>query len=74
MPQIIIHSAQDCQIENEDNINFLQALDQHLSYKVQGAEYMSSYQFGKWDGLQRLLRSELVFFFGLLERVKEFYK
>lgn len=73
MPQIIIHSAQDCQIESEDNINFLQALDQHLSYKVQGAEYMSSYQFGKWDGLQRLLRSELIFPYGLLERVKSFY-
>lgn len=71
-----------CQIQEEPDIGFLWALDKELSFDVQGAKYAASYrgyynkdgQFVKWDGKQRLLKKNLEFPFGLLERVENFYK
>lgn len=80
MAKIIVYPA-FCQITNDSDSSFLQALDQELSFKVQGAEYSKAYkgyfnsygQFVKWDGRKRLLNNQLQFPIGLLQRVEDFY-
>src|SRR4051812_11498790 len=70
-----------CRIEEENNTSFLRALDQELSFNVQGAKHSKAYkgwvnsqgEFERWDGEQHLLSNELVFPYGLLGRVKQFY-
>lgn len=81
MPKILVYNNY-CQIEEEADVGFLWALDRELSFDVQGAKYAASYrgyynrdgQFIKWDGKQRLLKENLEFPFGLLQRVEEFFK
>lgn len=80
MAKIII-KGNNCQITEEQDLEHILALDKHLSFKVQGAEYTAEYRgffnkngdFIKWDGLKKLLTPTLLFPAGLLERVKEFY-
>lgn len=70
-----------CQILNEDDDTRRKALDFHLSYKIQGAEHSKAFkgyinQRGEevtWDGRKHLLKSNLKFPVGLLQRVCEFY-
>src|SRR5260221_13988474 len=54
--------------------SFLYKLDQHLSFMVQGSQYSYNFKIRKWDGRKRLLSKDLNFQYGLLERVKQFYK
>lgn len=56
------------------DVGFLWALDQELSYKVQGAEHTTVYKRGVWDGRKKLLTDRLFFPIGLLQRVMEFYE
>lgn len=81
MSKISIQSN-TCIITEESDTGFLWALDRELSFDVQGAKYMAAYrgyynkdgQYVKWDGKQRLLKDNLEFSTGLLQRVEEFYK
>lgn len=77
---IIIIDGTQCSIKDESDIEFLQALDRELSFKVQGAEhtkafkgYYSHGEFIKWDGFHRILTRRLKFPYGLLKRVERFY-
>jgi superfamily II DNA or RNA helicase len=79
MSKIIVGNTL-CTIENEEDIEFLRALDKELSFKVQGAEHTKAFKgyfqggrFIKWDGIRRILSRDLTFPYGLLERVKLFY-
>lgn len=70
-----------CRIENETDFNFLQFLDSELSFKIQGAEYTAAYRgyfvgekYVKWDGMEHLLKNDLTFPIGLLQKVKDLYK
>lgn len=79
MATINIHENY-CVIEDEEKVRFLWALDNELSFKVQGAEHMASYKgyytkngFVQWDGFTRLLTEKLEFPVGLLARVQNFY-
>src|SRR3990172_3567573 len=73
MSKIIIHPHW-CQIQDESDTDFLWALDRELSYKIQGAEHTSAYKRHVWDGWKKLLKDNLTFPTGLLQRVEEFYK
>jgi superfamily II DNA or RNA helicase len=80
MANIIIENN-FCYITDETDISFVRALDDELSFKVQGAEHTKAFkgyyrngQFVKWDGIQRILTSNLSFPYGLLNRVEELYK
>ncbi|MDP2685260.1 MAG: DEAD/DEAH box helicase family protein [bacterium] len=72
MSRIIVGNTL-CTIEDEEDINFLRALDHELSFKIQGAEHTRMYKLGKWDGVRRIMSRDLTFPYGLLERVKSFY-
>lgn len=82
MTKIIVGKTYS-QIKEEDDINFLQKLDKHLSYKIPGAEYTTAFQKGffnsktkqwsYWDGINKLLTKKLQFPTGLLKRVEDFY-
>src|SRR4051812_20187719 len=69
------------QIQEETDVDFLHQLDNHLSFKVQGAEYSQAFKgwidkngkFQKWDGIQRILTEKLSFPTGLVDRVLKFY-
>jgi len=71
-----------CQIVDEKDAEFLKKLDRELSFFVPGAEYSKAYSgyldsSGKtvtWDGRKHLLKSDLSFPPGLLDRVERFYK
>ena len=63
-----------CNIIGEEDAPFLQSLDRELSFKVQGAEHTWAYKQGQWNGIKHILTSNLDFPYGLLERVKAFYK
>ncbi len=70
-----------CYITEETDISFVRALDDELSFRVQGAEHTKAFkgyykngQFTRWDGIHRILTSNLSFPHGLLNRVEEFYK
>lgn len=77
----IIKYDNSCQILNEDDEKRIKALDYHLSYQIQGAEHSKAFkgylnQRGEevtWDGRKHLLKSNLRFPVGLLQRVCEFY-
>jgi superfamily II DNA or RNA helicase len=73
MARILIHENR-CQIKDEPDIGFLWALDQELSFKVQGAEHTKAYKLHVWDGRRKLLADNLNFPIGLRQRVTEFYK
>jgi len=72
MSKIIIGNTQ-CTIRDEDDVEFLRALDKELSFKVQGAEHTTLFKLGQWDGIRRILGRDLTFPYGLLDRVREFY-
>jgi len=57
---------------DEINYSFLQALDLELSYKLVGIEHTLAYKRG-WDGRTRLLKNNLEFPAGLVQRVVELY-
>ena len=73
MARILVHENR-CQIKDELDIGFLWALDQELSFKVQGAEHTKAYKLHVWDGRRKLLADNLNFPIGLRQRVTEFYK
>ena len=80
MSKIIIQGTQ-CFIKDEVDIDFVRELDNMLSFKIQGAEFMPAYRghvqngkFTRWDGIQRILTNSLSFPFGLLRRVEQLYK
>lgn len=63
-----------CQIEEESDYSFLNALDGELSFFVQGAQYSQAFKSGRWDGRKKLLRNDLTFSSGLLDRVQKFHQ
>jgi len=70
-----------CYIKEETDINFVRILDDELSFRVQGAEHTKAFkgyyiggQFTKWDGVHRILSSNLTFPYGLLSRVLALYE
>lgn len=73
MAKIIINNK-FCKITEEKDINFIRQLDRNLSFKVQGAEHTYLYKMKRWDGFQRVLNRDLTFSYGLLSRIKSFYK
>jgi superfamily II DNA or RNA helicase len=81
MSKIIIY-GQICEIQDEDDCEFLRNLDEELSFEVLGHEFMAGFKKGfwrngklnHWDGKQNLLSRDLRFARGLLQRVLDFYK
>ena len=55
MSEIVLSPQNKCQIINEDDNLFLEALDKELSYKIQGAEFVEAYKQHRWDGRKKLL-------------------
>jgi len=70
MNKIVIQSNKACQFLTNDQ-DLLRVLRSNLSYKMAGVEYTQAYQNG-WNGRVYLLSKKGVFFFGLLDKVKEF--
>ena len=78
----IVQYDNSCQILNEDDQKRVEALDLFLSFKIQGAEHSKAYkgyinQRGEevtWDGRKHLLKSNLRFPVGLINKVGWFYK
>jgi len=83
MPKLILNDVR-CQVEDEEDVGFLWALDRELSHMVQGAQHTKAYRgwmdpfkgvFVAWDGRNRLFEpSDMSFPLGLKNRVEEFYK
>ncbi len=81
MSKIVIKGSLS-QIQDEKDFDFLRHLDNHLSFKIQGAEYSRAFKgwvdkdgkFQKWDGIHRILTEKLTFPTGLVDRVVNFYK
>ena len=73
MAEIIIQNN-NCTINNEHDHNFIQSLDEELSFRFKGVEYTQAFKNKRWDGFTRLLSRQLSFPYGLLSRVKNFYK
>lgn len=74
MPSIVIKDNR-CFLKDETSEGgILYKLDNLLSFKVQGAEFSYNYKIRRWDGYKHLLSKDLSFQYGLLERVKQFYK
>lgn len=69
----MIH-GKNCEIVEENDINFLRMLDDELSFKIMGAQYSRAYIAGRWDGIYRVLERDLTFSYGLLSRVIDLYK
>lgn len=74
MNSTLVIYGKECQIVEENDINFLHMLDAELSFKIMGAEYSPAYKAHRWDGMQRILTSDLRFNYGLLNRVIQFYQ
>lgn len=72
MTKIILGRTQ-CQIIEEDDAPFIQALDRELSFRIPGAEHTWAFKQGQWNGVKNILTSNLDFPYGLLKRVKGFY-
>jgi len=74
MPKITIKDNR-CFLKDETSEGgILYKLDSLLSFKVQGAEFTYNFRIKKWNGYKHLLSKDLSFSYGLLERVKKFYK
>ncbi len=84
MTKLIIDERR-CRIDGEDDTGLLWALDKHLSFNIQGAQFSRAYKHGymdqftgnyvSWDGKTKLLEeSNLSFPIGLKQRVLEFYE
>lgn len=73
MARIVIDKDRTCFIDGEDDIKFLRALDNELSFFIEGAQFSSAFKRKVWDGRQRILTRNLTFPYGLLERVSNFY-
>ena len=77
----ILRFPNSCKIIEEDNLEILKALDNELSFAIQGAEFSAAYkgyfndlgEFVSWDGRRHLLSSNGKFPSGLLQRVLNFY-
>src|ERR1019366_1282307 len=54
--------------------DFFKLLNNHMSYKVAGVEFLPQYKRFQWDGIERLISKKLEFYSGLLNYVKDFYK
>ena len=71
-----------CQIDGEDDNDIFKQLDEHLSYKILGAEYSKAYkgytnnrgEEVSWDGIKHIMTSSGRFPPGLFERVIDFYR
>lgn len=61
-------------IIEEDDVDFLKKLHNHLSFKYENAEFMWQYKKGWWDGMEYLLSKKLEFYSGLVNYVEKFYK
>jgi superfamily II DNA or RNA helicase len=70
MVEIIINDDK-CRIVGNMMKLILDKLDEELSFKVLGAQFIKSYN---WDGVIRLLEPDLSFKYGLLDRVCAFLK
>lgn len=76
MPKIILEN-QTAKIINSNQIKFHHIIDEELSFLLPGAQYSPAYKgfynregkFVKWDGKKHLLKNDLSFPLGLLERV-----
>lgn len=81
MAKIVI-KGNTSQIIGETDLEFILALDKHLSFFVQGAEHSPQFRgyvnrsgdYIKWDGFRKLLTPTLQFATGLIERVKDYYQ
>lgn len=81
MPKIILENK-IAKLTESTNVKFHRAIDNDLSFLVPGAQYSPAYKgfygregkFVKWDGKKHLLKSDLSFPFGLLDRVLELGK
>lgn len=77
----IVLSRKQCQIFEEDDLDFLRDLDRELSFFEQGAEYSRAFisyidgngELVSWDGRNHLLSEDLKFAPGLLPRVLSLY-
>lgn len=72
MSKIIIYPHY-CQLQEDDSI-FLKELDKELSYFIQSAIFSKAFKMKRWDGIQHLLKGNLIFPSGLYERVCLLYK
>lgn len=70
MNKIIIRSNKACQVLTDDQ-DLLRVLRSNLSYKIAGVEFTEAYKNG-WNGYTYLVSKKGMFFFGLLDKVKEF--
>jgi superfamily II DNA or RNA helicase len=69
-----------CYLKDEEDLEFIRVLDDELSFRVLGAEHTKAFKgyfigrkFIKWDGVHRILSSNLTFPYGLLSRVQNLY-
>ena len=70
--KISILNNKKCQISGlDDKLN--RKLYHHLSFKLLGAEYSAAFQNG-WSGYTYLLSKHNKFNYGLLEKVKLFFR
>lgn len=78
----IVLTNKSCQILDEYDLDFLNKLDQELSFFVPGANYSKAFKgyydtdkqkYISWDGRKRLLTNDLKFSPGLLDRVKSHF-
>ena len=77
----ILRFPNSCKIIEEDNLEILKALDNELSFAIQGAEFSAAYkgyfndfgEFVSWDGRRHLMSSNGKFPAGLFQRVLDFY-
>lgn len=78
----IVVKGNTSQIIEETDVEYILALDKHLSFYVQGAEHTAAFRgfinrdgdYVKWDGFKKLLTPTLQFATGLVERVRDFYE
>ncbi len=70
MNKIVIRSNKSCQILTDDQ-DLLRVLISTMSYKMTGVEFTEAYKNG-WNGYTYLVSKKGMFYFGLLDKVKEF--
>lgn len=77
----IIRFDNSCKIIDENDLELYKALDEELSFQINGAEFSAAYQgyfnpsgeFVTWDGRRHLLQGNGKFPVGLLPRVQDFF-
>ena len=63
-----------CQILDEEDSSFLKELDKELSYFNESAVFSKAFKIKRWDGMTHLLKGNLTFASGFLDRVSNLYK